>query len=296
MGAVRTGLNGFVAPDHPIDGRLLFDLKVPASLAWARTHTVEIGDARALQAAAASEAEQFARHGFALLSHRTAVTDWDVPPGVAPADSEVGRVYYPEIETLVGRLLPGRKVMVRQFAPPLRRGRDTASPAYGSGVHQDFGLTVDDYAEALGCYASPEAVGYWRSGWARDGVEGFMVIDFWRTTNMGEPLRHMPLALCEPASVDLADLVPTGMLNFAPSGKPTNNLGLRHQPGQRWWFFPDMVEDEVLAFKLFEACKDEATPRMRSCPHAAFEHPDTPEDARPRQSCEHRVSVWLLKD
>jgi hypothetical protein len=163
-------------------------------------------------------------------------------------------------------------------------------------VHQDFGLTPDDYAEAVACWAPPGAVEGWRAGWAREGVEGHMVIDFWRTTNMGEPLKHMPLALCEPASVDLADVVPTGMLNFAPSGLPTSNLGLRHATSQRWWVYPDMVEDEVLAFKLFDARKDDAAPVVRGCFHAAFEHPDTPETARPRQSCEHRVSVWLLRN
>lgn len=296
MTAVRADLAGFVAPGWGEDSRLLFDIHDATTMGWSRRHEVQIGDARALQAEAATEAEQFERHGFALLPHRTAVTDWDAPRGPALAESEMARVYFPEIEALVReRLLPGRRLAVQQFTPPLRRGRNTAMPGYGSGVHQDFGLTPDDYVEAVLAWAPPEAAPRWREGWARDSVEGFMIIDFWRTTNMDGPLQHMPLALCDPASVDLADIVPTGLVNFSPTGRPTNNLGLRWRADQSWWFYPGMKEDEVLAFKLFDARKNEASPVVRGCFHAAFADPGAPEGARPRQSCEHRVSVWLLK-
>jgi hypothetical protein len=296
MADVDAHLAGFVAPGWGEDGRLLFDLRDPASMAWGRRHPVRIRDARALQAKAASEAEQFARCGFALLPHRTAVTGWDAPRGPDLAGSEMARVYFPEIEAIIReRLLPGRTVMVQQFTPPLRRGRDTATPGYGSGVHQDFGLTPDDYIDSVEAWASPEAAVRWREAWGHEGVEGFMVIDFWRTTEMGGPLEHMPLALCDPASVELADVVPTGLLNFSPTGRPTNNLALRWREGQSWWFYPGMEEDEVLAFKLFEIRKDAPEPAVRSCFHAAFADPRATEDARPRQSCEHRVMVWLLQ-
>lgn len=297
MPTVSAELGGFVAPGWGEDSRLLFDIRDATTFGWARKHEVEIGDARALQAQAASEAAQFARRGFALLPHRTAITDWDAPRGPALAGGEMARVYFPEIEALIReRLLPGRRMIVQQYTPPLRRGRDTAMPAYGGGVHQDYGLTPDDYVESVEAWAPPEthAASRWREGWAREGVEGFMIIDFWRPTNMDGPLEHMPLALCDPASVDLADVVPTGLVNFAPNGRPTNNLGLRWRDGQSWWFYPRMRQDEVLAFKLFEIRKDDAAPAVRSCFHAAFADPGAPQDAQPRQSCEHRVAVWLL--
>ena len=298
-------------------------------MGWARSHAVEIADARTLQAAAASEAAQFARHGFALLPHRTAVTDWDAAPGPAPelfpvlmnreklrpslagalphrqtgptlagsalADSEVARIYFPEIEALVReRLLPGRPVMVQQFTPPLRRGRDTRMPAYGRGVHQDYGLTPDDYVESVEAYTSPEVGRLWRDRWSREDVEGFMVIDFWRTTQYGRPARAHAARPVRPGLRRPRRRRPDRPLNFSPTGRPTNNLGLRWREDQRWWFYPGMREDEVLAFKLFEARKDDAGPVVRGCFHAAFADPGAPQDARPRQSCEHRVAVWLL--
>ncbi len=73
-------------------------------------------------------------------------------------------------------------------------------------------------------------------------------------------------------------------------------MALRRNPGQQWWYYPEMTTDEVLAFKLFDARKSDAEPRLRSCFHTAFAHPDTPEDAEERQSCEYRLGVWLLRD
>jgi hypothetical protein len=57
-----------------------------------------------------------------------------------------------------------------------------------------------------------------------------------------------------------------------------------------------MVGGEVLVLKLFHCFKDDARPRLRTCFHSAFADPDTPPDAEERQSCEHRVGVFFLKE
>jgi hypothetical protein len=57
-----------------------------------------------------------------------------------------------------------------------------------------------------------------------------------------------------------------------------------------------MTANEVLVFKLFQLMRDEEPQPYRACFHSAVEDPTTPSDAPPRQSCEHRVSVMLLKD
>jgi len=43
---------------------------------------------------------------------------------------------------------------------------------------------------------------------------GVMAIVFWRTTNMNGPLQHVPLAMCDPTTVDRADRVPLGFRGF----------------------------------------------------------------------------------
>ena len=101
-----------------------------------------------------------------------------------------------------------------------------------------------------------------------------MVIDFWRPTNMAGPLMHMPLALCDASSVEITDLVPTAMTGIAPSGLPTHHVALRYSPRHRWYYYPRMGTDEVLAFKLFECRKDDPEPaRFRSVLHTAFADP-----------------------
>lgn len=245
----------------------------------------EIQDARPLHATA-STAELFERRGFVLLPHASAVTDWDADP----AD-----LYLPEIETLIAtHLLPGRRFRV-SFGAMNRRGRDTPQ-GYANGIHQDCGYSLQDYQQLVGAYASPEAAMGWRAMYDAPDVDGYLLINFWRTTHMSGPLRHMPLTVCDPASVDPADIVPTELKGLPGAKTPPYQMALRRNAGQRWYYYPGMTDSEVLVFKLFDSRKSDAAPVLRSCFHTAFAHPDTPPDAEPRQSCEYRLGIWMLKD
>ena len=109
---------------------------------------------------------------------------------------------------------------------------------------------------------------------------------------MTQPVRHMPLALCDPSTVRLEDLVPTSLVNFTPTGKPSVQMGLRYHPDQRWYYYPNMTTEEVLVINQFDLRRGEM-PTLRSCFHTAFELPDTPADAEPRKSCEHRPQIFF---
>ena len=283
---VQAQLNGFLPPDFA--GPLpTIDLRNPPPPPQACFPAVEIGDGRALQSGASSEADFFEKTGFILLKHETSVEDWDnVPPSFALEVEEIVRT----------RLLPGRRVEIQQRPSPMRRGRGTDTPQYGQGVHSDGPLTADLYAANVGAFAGPQAQKSWTDRYDRDDVAGFMSIDFWRTTNMQDPLRHMPLAVCAPNSLGMPDIVPMDFLGIAPDGNMTHHLSLRFNPKQQWFFYPEMTRDEVLAFKLCEFWKDDANARPQNCFHSAFQHPDTPANAEERQSCEHRVGVLILRD
>ena len=201
----------------------------------------------------------------------------------------------PEIEALIrDRLLPGRKLEIRQGPYLVRRG--PGSNPYAQGVHQDHGLTPDDYMESLEAFSTPEYAQSWRAHYDQPDVAGYMVLNFWRTVYMDQPLQHMPLAICHPASVAPDDLVPAALVDFAPSGKNTNQLSLRYNPEHRWHYYPDMTTGEVLVFKIFEHFKEASEAGLKTVFHTAFAHPETPADAPERQSCEHRVGVFILKD
>jgi hypothetical protein len=280
-------LNGFYAPGFPFEGRQHAPVGSLMDGMLAYGLEVEIADARALQESeGVSEAEFFRRHGFVLLPHVTGVRDWD-------RDFEAH--YRLEIETVIReRLLPGRRVEIQQGPDVLRRGHGTANPDYANGVHSDGGIGLDDYVHNIGAFSNEQGAQGWRTMYERPEVAGCLWIDFWRTTNMAGPLEHMPLALCEPASVDPEDLVPTGLTGIAPEGRESHHLCLRHNAGQRWYYYPGMTGNELLAFKLAEFWK--GCTAVGNCFHSAFEHPDTPIGAEARQSCEHRVGVIVLAD
>jgi hypothetical protein len=287
---IETGLNGQFPPDFVAQER------VNLSRLWASGQgrppsfpPTRIADARPLQARAPSQADCLAEHGFVLLDAPTSVTDWD------DAD-QISRLYLPDIEALIrARLYPGRKLRVMQVPRIVRRGAGTDNPHYGAGVHQDYGTSAEDYQHSLEAFAGAQIAAQWRAGFEHGGVEGFVVLDFWRTTNMAGPLAHMPLALCDPSSVDPADIVPTALEGIAPGGGVTHHIGLRHNPGQLWYYYPAMMPNELLVFKLFQLMRDEEPQRYRACFHSAVEDPSAAPDPQPRQSCEHRVAVMLLR-
>ncbi len=104
----------------------------------------------------------------------------------------------------------------------------------------------------------------------------------------------MPLALCEPNSLDTADIFSSRMVGIAPEGRTSHHLSLRYNPAQRWVYYPAMTNDEVIAFKLNEFRKGDGH-RPQNVFHTAFADPGAPSDAEHRQSCEHRVGVLLLR-
>lgn len=302
---VESQIQGFFGPGFVAEERVPLSITEgadgmldPDAIPPTRVYDARQLQADARQEATFNEAEFFEEHGFVLLSHESAVANWDVEVGApgSAGENELTRVYGPEVEELIRtRLLPRRRIDVWQ-GEPQRRGPGTPNPDYAGGVHQDFGLTPDDYQEAIEVFTGPAIAGVWRSRFEQDDVAGFVSIDFWRTAGMRGPLQHMPLAFCHPDSVRVEDVVPVGLIDFSPSGRLTNQSGLRHDPGQRWYYYPGMTPNEVLAFKQFQFLKDDPEPRVASCFHTAFELPDPPADAEPRQSSEHRVLVFLLRE
>ena len=158
---VESKIVGFFEPDFVADGPVLMTLEEGARgmLDPEEIPPTRIYDARHLQASAAGptsldEAGFFEEHGFVLLHHESAVEDWDADP--LQPESDLTRVYLAEIETLIRtRLLPGRAIDLWQ-APPMRRGPGTPNPLYAGGVHQDFGLTPDDYQETIEAFTGAE--------------------------------------------------------------------------------------------------------------------------------------------
>ena len=293
---VTTTLNGYIRRDLKPDGPVLIRINGPADgdMPWEAAPPVDIRNARPLQDGRRENA--FLKdHGFVLLPHVSAVKDWDSGGATPYEQNEIARIYMPEVAAIIReRLLPGVPVEIEQGPYLVRRGPTAAG--YAQGIHNDYGLTPDDYQESLEAYSTPEYASAWRQRFDRPEVAGFMVINFWRTVYMDAPLKHLPLTVCDPNTVKTEDKVAAALVGFAPTGKNTNQLSLRYSPDQQWWYFPDMTTEEVLAFKIFEYMKDSPEAAPGTCFHTAFADPNAPADAPPRNSCEHRVGVFILRD
>lgn len=292
---LTTTLNGYIRRDLKPEGPVLIRINGPEGgiMPWEAAPPVTIEDARPLQSGHAEDAFLKA-HGYVLLAHRSAVGDWNSGGATPYEHNEIARIYMPEIEAVIRqRLLPDVAIEVAQGPYLVRRG--PGASGYAQGIHNDYGITPDDYQESLEAYSTPEYATAWRQRFDRPEVAGFMVINFWRTVNMEAPLRHLPLTVCEPSSVRMEDVVPAALVGFAPTGKNTNQLSLRYSPEQAWRYYPEMTTDEVLAFKIFEYFKDSPPTGLQTCFHTAFADPTAPADAPQRNSCEHRVGVFVMR-
>ena len=295
-------LHGYVPHDVALQPgeRLHIDMRPGARQAPAAAPptpiTVEMHDARVLQTASGcAPADFFKQYSFVLLDHQTAMSEsgWS-------EWGEVASVYAAEVDALVTEELrvDGMVRVNTSGSVAIRRG--PGADGYGTGVHQDYGVTPDDFEANLAAFTAGtphgSVAGQWREKFDADRVRGFAMINFWRPIRpMQKPLESMPLAVCDPRTVSPDDLVPSALLGFTPSGVPTVYLTLKYSPTQRWYYYPTMTTDEVLVFKNFEYFKgrDEDGSIVRSCFHTAFTDPGTPQTAEPRHSAEYRVEVWF---
>jgi len=304
VACVDARLNSLFEPGFRAEERVLMDAEgvTPTPGVLQEAPPVQIRNGRELQALARSEpsfteAGFFEDHSFVLLDHSSDVQNWDADPAAPPEEADIPRIYHPEIATIVReRLFPGHRLEIPTVPYLLRRGPNTPNPFYGQVVHQDYGLGADDYEENVAAYGTDEAAEAWRRQYDRDEVAGFLVINFWRTVYMDEPLRHLPLTICDPYTVEPDDVISTGLLNFTPTGRPSNQLGMRYNPEQRWYYYPGMTTGEVLAFKNFQCWKNDLQPVLRTCFHSAFDEPHPSDNPSERQSCEYRVGVYFLRD
>ena len=229
-------------------------------------HAVTIYDVRPIAGELA-----FDRNGFVLVDEPTDVT--------AFTDTDELARYCRQTEALVQRLTGADKVV--SFGPMLRTN---ASGAHGHnqpahGAHVDYGArTVADMTREL--LPADEA---------ERRLQGrHMLINVWRPIVMVE---SAPLAVCDASTVKREDLFDSEVVGGLGDFKRRSLWGfnLAFDPGHRWYWVPHMQPWEALAFKLFDS--DPAA--VQHTAHSAFEDPNTPPDAAPRQSVEVRTIAYL---
>jgi hypothetical protein len=142
-----------------------------------------------------------------------------------------------------------------------------------------------DYTEQTGPQRVKDLLGEAEA--ARLSATGarIMQINVWRPIR--GPVERSPLALADASSVRAEDLIATDQVFPDRVGEIYH---LVYNPSQRWYYAPGMTPDEVLLIKGWDSRDDG---RARFTPHGAFDLPDTPKDAPPRESIEVRTLVII---
>jgi hypothetical protein len=232
-------------------------------------HTVLIQDMRPLADALALE-----REGFELLRHETAVTDlYD--------DDAIEQVYYPEIEALLRGVTGATRVVVFDAT---RRSDGSGGARNRDGLRGPASRVHVDYTEKSGPQRVRDLLGEAEARRLAASGARIVQINVWRPIR--GPVERSPLALADAASVRPEDLIATDQVFPDRVGEIYH---LAHHPVQRWYYAPLMTPDEVLLIKGY----DSLTERARFTPHGAFDLPDTPEGAPPRESIEVRTLVVI---
>lgn len=223
---------------------------------------VAVRDARRLD-----YAPTLAREGFCLITHRTQDVDFQ-------SSDAVKTDYYPQIASLLKRQLDADEVIV--FDHNVRY--DDARP----GLRRPARLVHVDYTTRSAVNRAVELT-------SDDAIVGrirrrFMQINVWR------PLQYAvatsPLALADSRSINSMNYVRADIIYPDRKGEI---LEVVHDPSHKWFFYPDMVPEEMLMFKGFDS--DPAS--TSRTPHTAFDDPATPVNAKPRHSVELRAMAFF---
>ena len=319
--AASVAMNGLFQPGFTSNEKVVIDIMAqkPTTGVYppGTAPAIDVYDGRALQESESDGLDDFhsrffKKHGFVMLEHESSVENWD--SGALPQsdaidsignrkvdahfdENEIETRYMAEVDHIIrNQILPGESLEIQQPNMLLRRGPNTANPFFGLVVHNDYGLTADDFEENSAAFGSVDGAQAWRKNYDRPNVRGFMVINFWRTVHMQQPLQHMPLAVLDASSVEREDAISSGLKGFAPTGRITNQLSLRFNPEQRWYYYPRVTTSEVIVLKLFECHKGDRNNLIYNSYHSAFDEPFPSGDVEERQSCEHRVNVFLLDE
>lgn len=212
--------------------------------------------------------------GFQRVSQRTRVEDFY-------DDEQVDSIYHDEVKSLVTEITGAPRVEIfdhtrRSASLERQKGLKVREPA--SIVHND--------------YTAQSGVRRLRDYFAGDPDEAkkllrrrFAIVNVWRS--IAGPICNHPLALCDATTVKPEDLVSVERRAEERTGELQLAL---HDPGQRWYYFPEMQMDEALLFKTYDSKTDG---RARFTIHSSFRDADAPVDAAPRESIETRCLVFF---
>jgi hypothetical protein len=238
---------------------------VPPRNTREETHAIKILDARAV-----ADRLSLDREGFVLLRRPTAATNlYD--------DKEVTALYYPECERVIREATGASRVVAFDHI-----ARNAALSAKGNQIKLPASRVHNDYTAK----SAPQRVRDLMGAQADELLKHrFAEINLWRPIR--GPLLRSPLALCDAQTLAEENLVASDLRYPDRTGE---TYAVTYNPEQRWYYFPKMQADEAVLIRCFDsACAGAA----RFSAHGAFDDPNSPPDAPPRESIEVRTLVFF---
>jgi hypothetical protein len=210
-------------------------------------------------------------HGFVFVDHPTRVRDFT-------SDAERKAVYDPEVEALVKRCSGASHVVV--FDHTIRVTDDESQRVSGArptvkGVHNDY--TEDSAPRRLAEIVGAEDA-------ERRMKKRYAIVQVWRPIR--GPVLVDPLGICDGRSIPREGFIRVERRYQYRTGEVYH---IAHNPAHKWYWFPRMTRDEALVFKVFDS---DATKPSRFTAHSAFDDPNSPPDAPPRESIETRTFAF----
>jgi len=225
--------------------------------------------------------------GFELIQHTTAASSWD--------DAELAAIHHQEMEALARQMTGCDVALVSNHikrGPEHARQHDDLAPI--EFVHSDFAKGYDDLVR--GSYRQPDRDGAMqaleRNGITAADVEAasrLVILQFWR--NLGPAKMDFPLGFCDARTVTPADARAIPVTDYAGSGvdfEAVAVLGPVDASPYRWYAFPELQQDEVIAFRTYDTDLVERGETWFT-PHSAFRDPDVEIGKPARSSIELRA-------
>jgi hypothetical protein len=218
--------------------------------------------------------------GFTLIEQTTKVTDFN-------DDSQLVKTYTAEIENLIAKAAGGTCAIVFDHT---RRSTDKAHRLKFSS-RDPVPAPHSDYTDASALQRIRDKFGKKES--EERLKHDFSIVNAWRS--MSGTLEQWPLTVCDARTIDGSKLTQTrreAPVRPDPSFEYNRPSETRHaifDPSHQWYWFPSMTSDEVLLFKNYDTRTDGTA---RYALHSAFEDPNTPPNAKPRETIETRAFVF----
>ena len=218
-------------------------------------------------------------HGFELVPYETGVSE-------RQSVRERTQTYTEEAQRIVESRIECKETRCLNLV--FRGGFNNKAPGEPIGQSESEFGTVFNYARFAHTDVSPwlEMQPLWNAFANRRHCA---IYNVWRNTDLENPVEQMPLAVCDPNSVALGNMVAAWGASLLPDGNRMIGYNLARNLFHSWYYYPYLTHNEALVLKLYDT--REPTCSQRGVFHTAVNDPDAPANAKTRQSLDMRIGA-----